>query len=104
MAEYEITGVIWHERNDQIYVTYAEEEPDHMVSTQQVAADLARDAGLSPVPAPRGIFRWVRTPESKASVKDEVPVTDRSPTSPGATPQVRAAPSLWVTQTTGAEG
>jgi hypothetical protein len=103
MAEYEITGVIWHERNDQIYVTYVEEEPDHMVSTQQVASDLARDAGLSPVAAPRGIRRWVRTPESKAGAKDEAPMIDPR-ASTGATLEASAAPSLWVTLPTRAEG
>jgi len=62
MTEYDISSVVWYERDDQIYVTYDHEEPDHMVATQKVATELARDAGLSLVPAPAGICRWVRNP------------------------------------------
>jgi hypothetical protein len=63
MAEREIVSVVWHERDDLIYVTYAAEDPDRMVAVQAVAADFAREAGLSMVPAPHGICRWVRDPE-----------------------------------------
>jgi hypothetical protein len=101
MAEYEITSVIWHERNDQIYVTYADEEPDHMVSTQHVAADLARDAGLSPVAAPHGIHRWVRTPEGKAGPQDGS--TLGSPAGPATALEARAVQSLWLTLPTTAD-
>ena len=54
MAEYEVASVVWYERDDQIYVTYDQEEPDHMVATRSVASELARDAGLTRVPAPAG--------------------------------------------------
>ena len=66
MAEREIVSVVWHERDDLIYVIYAEEDPDRMVALQTVAADLAREAGLSMVPAPDGICRWVREPQDAA--------------------------------------
>lgn len=71
MAEYEIASVVWYERDDQIYVTYDHEEPDHMVATRSVASELARDAGLSLVAAPPGICRWVRDQESEASTEEE---------------------------------
>ena len=71
MGEYEIASVVWYERDDQIYVTYDHEEPDHMVATQMVATELARDAGLSLVPAPAGICRWVRDPPATDSAIDQ---------------------------------
>jgi hypothetical protein len=102
MAEYEIASVVWHERTDQIYVTYEEEEPDHMVSTQQAAAGLARDAGLSPVSAPHGILRWVRTPVVNPVAKDEARIIEHS-THPRAAPDERTSQSLWLTRPTTAE-
>lgn len=71
MAEYEIASVVWYERDDQIYVTYDHEEPDHMVATQKVATELARDAGLSLVSAPAGICRWVREPSINTEAIDQ---------------------------------
>jgi hypothetical protein len=65
MTEREIVSVVWQERGDLIYVTYVEEEPDRMVATHAIAADFAREAGLSPVAAPDGIRRWVRDPETE---------------------------------------
>jgi hypothetical protein len=102
MAEYEIDSVVWHERNDQIYVTYVDEEPDHMVSTQQAAAGLARDAGLSPVSAPHGILRWVRTPGASPVANDEAHIMDRS-TNPRAALDDKPSQSLWLTRPTRAE-
>ncbi len=52
MAEREIASIVWEERDDQICVAYVADEPDHMVATQLVAAELARDAGLSLVATP----------------------------------------------------
>ena len=102
MAEYEIASVVWHERNDQIYVTYVEEEPDHMVSTQEAAAGLARDAGLSPVAAPHGILRWVRTPEVNLVANHEAHVIEHS-TNPRAALDDRSSQSLWLTRPRTAE-
>lgn len=69
MAEREIVSVVWHERDDLIYVTYADEDPDRMVAVQAVAADFAREAGLSMVPAPAGIRRWVRDPQTQDAAR-----------------------------------
>jgi hypothetical protein len=102
MAEYEIASVVWHERNDQIYVTYVEEEPDHMVSTQEAAASLARDAGLSIVAAPHGILRWVRTPDVNPVASDEARVVEHS-TTPRASLDDRSSQSLWLTRPRPAE-
>ena len=71
MAEYEVASVVWYERDDQIYVTYDQEEPDHMVATRSVASELARDAGLTLVPAPAGICRWVRDPGTQVPPEEE---------------------------------
>jgi hypothetical protein len=69
MAEREVVSVVWHERDDLIYVTYADEDPDRMVAVHAVAADFAREAGLSMVPAPDGICRWVRNPETQDAAR-----------------------------------
>ena len=71
MAEYEIASVVWDERDNQIHVTYVEDEPDHMVATQFVAAELARDAGLSIVAAPDGIRQWVQNPRTSCVATEQ---------------------------------
>ena len=65
MTEREIVSVVWQERGDLIYVTYAEEEPDRMVATHAIAAAFATEVGLNPAAAPDGIRRWVRDPETQ---------------------------------------
>ncbi len=71
MAEREIASIVWDERDDQICVAYVEDEPDHMVATQVVAAELARDAGLSLVSAPVGTYKWVRDPGTPCVATDQ---------------------------------
>lgn len=62
MAEREVVSVAWYERDDRIYVTYTDDEPDQMTAAQSVAADFARETGLRPVAASDGMWRWVRDP------------------------------------------
>ena len=70
MANHEIASVVWDERDHQIYVTYVDDEPDHMLATQLIAAELARDAGLNVVVAPNGICQWVRNPATLCVATD----------------------------------
>lgn len=71
MAEHEVASVVWHEGDEQIYVTYVEEEADRMVATEHVATKFAEDAGLSVVDAPSGIKRWVRDPATPSAETDQ---------------------------------
>ena len=62
MAEHEIVSVEWRERDGLITVTYIDAEPDRMVAAQSVAAAFAQEAGLHPVTAPDGTWRWLGNP------------------------------------------
>jgi len=59
----EIVCVIWSEIGHAIEVIYLDAEPDHLFGSLDVAALLARDAGLEYVPAPAGTRRWLRNPQ-----------------------------------------
>jgi len=60
----EIVCVIWSEIGHAIEVIYLDAEPDHLFGSLDVAALLARDAGLEYVSAPAGTRRWLRNPHS----------------------------------------
>ena len=60
----EIVCVIWSEIGHAIEVIYLDAEPDQLFGSLDVAALLARDAGLEDVPAPAGTRRWLRNPHS----------------------------------------
>jgi hypothetical protein len=60
----EIACVIWHQQGHNIEVIYVAAESEHLFGSLEVAALLARDAGLESVSAPVGTRRWVRDPHS----------------------------------------
>jgi len=62
VAEREIASIVWHEDGEVVDLVYAEREPDHLVGTRAVVAELARSVGLVTVPAPPGTVRWARPP------------------------------------------
>ncbi len=64
MEERAITSVVWHERGHRIEVTYLGGDSDRLWGSEAVAVVLAKNAGLSAVPAPQGSRRWVRDPET----------------------------------------
>ena len=43
-------------------LVYDDGEPDRLVGTRAVVAELARSVGLVTVPAPPGTVRWARAP------------------------------------------
>jgi hypothetical protein len=63
VAEREIAIIEWREDGEVIDLVYSEGEPDRLVGTRAVVAELARSVGLVTVPAPSGTVRWARPPE-----------------------------------------
>lgn len=59
----EIVRVVWKELGSRIQVIYADGESDRVRGSQLVAADIATDAGLTVVPTPEGMARWVKDPD-----------------------------------------
>ncbi len=59
----DIVGVVWKELGNRIVVTYADGEPEKVRASELVAADIARDAGLSVVHTRDGMARWVKDPD-----------------------------------------
>ncbi len=62
MAEREIASIVWHEDGEVVDLVYDDGEPDRLVGTRAVVAELARSVGLVTVPAPPGTVRWARAP------------------------------------------
>lgn len=62
--EREIVRVVWKELGNRIEVIYADGESDRVRASQLVAADIAKDAGLTVVPTRDGMARWVKDPEA----------------------------------------
>jgi hypothetical protein len=60
----EIIGVVWKELGNRIVVTYAEGESDRVRAGLPVAADIAKDAGLTVVPTRGGMAQWVKDPDT----------------------------------------
>jgi hypothetical protein len=58
MDEREITSVVWYQEDDQVDLIYAEGEPDRLVGTRTVVAELAENLGLVVVATPPGTIRW----------------------------------------------
>ena len=54
------SGVIWHQRDDQIELIYHVGDPDHLFGSEEVATALAVGVGLEPALAHVDISRWVR--------------------------------------------
>ena len=65
MSEREIASIVWHERGEQVDLIYVEGESDRLVGSRAVVTELALSAGLTTVPAPTGMIRWVRSPEDE---------------------------------------
>jgi hypothetical protein len=59
----DIVAVVWKELGNRIEVTYAEGESDRVRAGPAVAADIARDAGLTVVPTRDGMARWEKDPD-----------------------------------------
>jgi len=59
----EIVRVVWKELGSRIEVIYADGESDRVRASQVVAADIAKDAGLTEVPTRDGMARWVKDPD-----------------------------------------
>jgi hypothetical protein len=64
VTEREITGVIWHEEGEHLYVLYAANEPEHLVGTREVASAFAEDVGLMLEERAEGSLRWCRRPQA----------------------------------------
>jgi len=60
MAERNIKSIVWHEGRDRIDVIYVEGDTDRLWGSESVAVVLAKNAGLTAVPAPEGARRWAR--------------------------------------------
>jgi hypothetical protein len=65
MPEREIASIVWHERGEQVDLIYVEGEADRLVGSRAVVTELALSVGLTTVPAPTGMIRWVRSPEEE---------------------------------------
>ena len=65
MPEREIASIVWHERGEQVDLIYVEGEPDRLVGSRAVVTELALSVGLTTVPAPAGMIRWVRRSEEE---------------------------------------
>jgi len=59
----EIVSVVWKELGNRIEVTYAEGESQRVRAGPALAADIARDAGLTVVPTRDGMARWEKDPD-----------------------------------------
>jgi hypothetical protein len=59
-TEREITGVIWQEDGEHLYVLYAANEPEHLIGSRDVAAAFAEDVGLILEEKASGSLRWSR--------------------------------------------
>jgi len=64
MAERQIASIVWHQSGHHIEVIYVEGEPDRMVGAEQVATELAENAGLRLVSTGDGKFRWTQDPDT----------------------------------------
>jgi len=64
----QIDNITWHEKHQRVEVTYADGTPFLIVADRLVAITLAQEAGLVPVPAPPGIVRWARSPDSDSLI------------------------------------
>ena len=63
MAEREIVSIVWYQEGDQVDVHYLEGEPDRLVGSETVVAQLADSVRLTIVPSPPGTIRWARDSE-----------------------------------------
>jgi hypothetical protein len=61
----EIVTIIWKELGNRIVVTYADGDTDGVRASQLVAADMARDAGLTKIPTRDGMAQWVKHPDAE---------------------------------------
>ena len=60
MARRQLASVVWHQRGYGIDLIYVEGESERIVGSVEVAALLAEDAGLDPVPTPDDTLRWAQ--------------------------------------------
>ena len=72
MTEREITSIVWHQPGDQVDLIYGEGEPDHLVGSQSVAAELARSVGLVSVPTPPGTDPQGRTCAAPSELRERI--------------------------------
>ena len=62
MAEPEIIRLVWQELGEDIYVVYADRDPDHLIGTLEVASRFAAELGLSLEQDAHGSVHWGRPP------------------------------------------
>ena len=60
MTGREIVSVLWQQRGNSIRVVYLDSDAEDLVGSEAMAAELAQEAGLEPVPTSPGTARWVR--------------------------------------------
>jgi len=56
----EVTAVLWHQHGNFLNVIYGQGVREHLVGDEEMAARLAEEAGLEPVPTADGTLRWAR--------------------------------------------
>jgi hypothetical protein len=61
-TEHEIIRLVWQELGEDIYVVYADRDPDHLIGTLEVASKFAADVGLTMEQDARGSVQWGRPP------------------------------------------
>lgn len=62
MDERDIISIVWHQEDDQVDLIYAQGEPDRLVGSRTVVAELAENLGLVVVATPPGTIRWAPRP------------------------------------------
>ncbi len=60
--------MLWHRHGNYLLVTNDQGAREHLVGDQDMAARLAQEEGLEPVPTSDGTHRWVRR-ESACQVR-----------------------------------
>ncbi|HEY5025883.1 MAG TPA: hypothetical protein VII76_12970 [Acidimicrobiales bacterium] len=60
MAEREVVAVMWRRHTHSIDVVFVEGQPDTLMGTQKMAAQMAEGFGLELVPTNPGTILWVK--------------------------------------------
>jgi len=67
----ELIEVLWRRFGQHVFLTYAEEEPEHMNGDLRFATAMAEDAELGIVESSPQMARWVRNPETQHLIRGE---------------------------------
>lgn len=62
----ELVSVCWRKSDHRVVLHYETGEPDRVLATQELARELANEAGLALASSPKGVVRWVRELEESA--------------------------------------